>query len=375
MPPTATVADQAPALRFGQITTVVMQPTTLCNLDCSYCYLPQRRERLTMSPAVAKAVARGLAAFDDKQQPVEIVWHGGEPTAVGLPGMRRLIAAFEEIEVIHAIQTNATLINDEWCEFIAEHDIHVGVSIDGPAEANAARVDLGGKETWRRTMRGIERLRAADIPYTAIAVVRDPDPAAAPELIEFFTALGCTSLGINIEETEGINIAGRRLGLERTTRFWEAVTAAWSRNPNALRLRELDHVADFLRARPGIEGLDVRDPYPTVAWNGEVTVLSPEMAGHTDTRLGSFASGNILAQCFEEIFERAAAAPWVREFAAGVGACARECEYAAFCGGGHASNKFWEHGRLDGTRTDYCTGAKITLMEGVLAHARHRNPR
>jgi uncharacterized protein len=375
MPSTTTVTDSAPALRFGPITTVVMQPTTLCNMDCNYCYLPQRRERLTMAPAVARSVARNLADFDAKQHPVEIVWHGGEPLSVGLAAMRALVAAFDDIEVIHAVQTNATVIDGAWCAFFTERNIHVGVSIDGPQRANTARVDLAGRETWTRTMRGIERLRAASIPFTAIAVVKDPDPANASELVEFFTALGCTSLGINIEETEGANTAGRPLHLERTVRFWEAITAAWSRNRSGLSIREIDHVADFLRTRPGIEDLQVRDPYPTVAWNGAVTVLSPELAGYTDSRLGSFASGNILARTFDEILTRAAGAPWVREYATGITACAQVCDYVAFCGGGHASNKYWEHGRLDGTRTDYCTGAKITLMEGVLAHVRHRNPR
>lgn len=372
MPPPATAPD-APALEFTPVTCVIMQPTTVCNLDCAYCYLPQRRQNLAMPPAVAKAVARALAASERVRGPVEIVWHGGEPTAAGLPAMRRLLDAFTGLDVVHIIQTNATLVNSAWIDFIREHDIQVGVSIDGPKPANAARIDLAGHETWTRTMRGIDRLRAAGIEYGAIAVVRDPDPAAVPDFYEFFAELGCISLGINIEETEGANQTGRRLHLERTTRFWAAVTAAWDTNP-VLEVRELERVADYLRARPGPEDTLRHDPIPTVAWNGQVTVLSPELAGYTDDRLGAFASGNILARGLDEILDRAARAPWVQEFAAGVAECARTCEYFAFCGGGQASNKYWEHGRLDGTRTDYCTGAKISLMEGVLAHAR-RNAR
>ncbi|MFG3338751.1 cyclophane-forming radical SAM peptide maturase AmcB [Glycomyces sp. NPDC048151] len=374
MPPPTATASGAPEMVFAPVTNVIMQPTTLCNLDCTYCYLPQRRERLAMAPGVAKAVARALAASERVRGPVEIVWHGGEPTAAGLPAMRRLVDAFADLEVVHVLQTNATLINQEWIDFIGEHDIKIGVSIDGTMSSNASRIDLAGKETWTRTMRGIERLSEADIEFSAIAVVRDPDPAGVPEFYEFFASLGCVSLGINIEETEGVNTAGRSLHLERTTRFWEAVTAAWDRNP-VLEVRELDRVADYLRFRPDVEDITRQDPIPTVAWNGEVTVLSPELAGYTDPRLGKFASGNILARGFDEILDRAAQAPWVREFAAGIAECARACEYFAFCGGGQASNKYWEHGCLDITRTDYCTGAKITLMEGVLAHARHRNPR
>jgi uncharacterized protein len=383
MPPTPTPAatsnGNAPVLAFGPITTVIMQPTTLCNLDCDYCYLPQRRDRLNMSPAVAKAVALGLSALGDQGDQVEVVWHGGEPTVAGIDALRCLVDAFDPASIVHTIQTNATRIDDAWCAFFAAHDIKVGISIDGPMAANAHRLDLAGRETWTRTMRGIERLRANDIPFTAIAVVDDPDPAKAPELLEFFMALGCTSLGLNIEETEGANVSsryaiGKGLGLERTTRFWEAITAAWDANPS-MHIREIDRVADYLRAPYAGPRTDQVDPIPTVAWDGKVTFLSPELSGYTDKRLGDFAAGNILAHDFNQLLARAIDAPWVKEFAAGQMACAQSCEYFKFCGGGQASNKFFEHERLDTTRTDYCTGSKITLMEGILAHARHRNPR
>jgi len=378
MPPSAIAADSAPALTFGPIRSIIMQPTTLCNLDCDYCYLPFRRDRLDMSPAVAKAVARNVATLAVPIDSIEIVWHGGEPTAIGIETLRRLCDAFDPLPVVHTIQTNATRINDDWCEFFEARDMKVGVSIDGPIESNRHRLDLAGRQTWTRTMRGIEHLRAAGIPFTAITVVDDPDPAKARELYEFFVSLGCTSLGINIEETEGVNTAqrhedGRGLGLERTTRFWEAITAAWEANP-ALHLRELDRIADYLRSPDAGPPVDWVDPIPTVEWNGNVTLLSPELAGFTDERLGGFTSGNILKHDFAELLARAVDAPWVREFAAGQAACAKTCEYYQSCGGGQASNKFFEHGRLDGTRTDYCTGSKITTMEGVLAHAR-RNTR
>jgi uncharacterized protein len=365
-------------LTFGPVRTIIMQPTTLCNLNCTYCYLPFRRDRLDMSPVVANAVARSVAALDGPADNIEIVWHGGEPTAIGIAGLQRLCDAFDPLPVVHTIQTNATRINDDWCAFFASRDMKVGVSIDGPIEANHHRLDLAGRETWTRTMRGIEHLRAAGIPFTAITVVDDPDPATAPELYEFFVALGCTSLGINIEETEGSNTtsrhqAGRRLDLERTTRFWEAITDAWAADP-AIHIRELDRIADYLRATDAGPPVDWVDPIPTVEWNGNVTLLSPELAGFTDERLGDFSTGNILTNDLGELLAAAVEAPWVREFAAGQAACAQTCEYYQSCGGGQASNKYFEHGRLDRTRTDYCTGSKITTMEGVLSHAR-RNTR
>jgi uncharacterized protein len=60
----------------------------------------------------------------------------------------------------------------------------------------------------------------------------------------------------------------------------------------------------------------------------------------------------------------------VKEFVEGVEACRSTCPYFGFCGGGHAANRFFEHGRFDGTETEHCRNSKMSLLEGVLDHAR-----
>jgi hypothetical protein len=124
---------------FLRPTTVIMQPETLCNLDCTYCYLPFRHERNTMTLAVAEAVAASVRPWAASGT-VEVCWHGGEPLATGRAHLGRLMDAFAGIDVKHVIQTNATLIDEAWCEFFAERDVHVGISIDGPPADNASRI-------------------------------------------------------------------------------------------------------------------------------------------------------------------------------------------------------------------------------------------
>lgn len=127
--------------------TVIMQPTTLCNLDCAYCYLPQRRESLRMPPVVADKVA---AAVSEWARRVEICWHGGEPLAAGREYLGRLMDCFADTEVRHSVQTNATLVDRAWCEFLSERCVRVGVSIDGFPSDNSARVDLAGRPAFDR---------------------------------------------------------------------------------------------------------------------------------------------------------------------------------------------------------------------------------
>ena len=115
---------------------VIMQPTTLCNLDCSYCYLPLRAHNRRMPVAVAKAVATTVNVWAANAPRFSVVWHGGEPLATGRAHLGRLMDEFSDVE--HHVQTNATLIDDAWCEFFAERGVRIGLSIDGPYERATA---------------------------------------------------------------------------------------------------------------------------------------------------------------------------------------------------------------------------------------------
>ncbi|SCL16636.1 uncharacterized protein GA0070624_1072 [Micromonospora rhizosphaerae] len=355
---------------------VVMQPTTLCNLDCAYCYLPMRAADRRMPVSVAEAVAASVNPWAAAGR-FSVVWHGGEPLAAGREHLAALLAPFGP-EVEHHIQTNATLIDDAWCEFFAKHRIRVSVSVDGPRERNAERVTRGGRPAYDRILAGVAALRRHGLPFSALAVVSRPVPGLAAELYEYFLDLGCDVLGVNIEETEGVNTRGNAHDAAAVTAFWAELVAAWRRDPR-IHVREvewslryagavLDGTADDLLPRR-------LDPIPTVGHDGSVIVLSPELAGFTDPRYGDFSSGNVLATPLAEILTEAGRTPWVREFLVGVEACRSSCPYFGFCGGGHAANRYFEQGRFDGTETEHCRNSKIRLLEGVLEHARdHQSP-
>ncbi|WP_433619535.1 cyclophane-forming radical SAM peptide maturase AmcB [Dactylosporangium sp. CA-139114] len=350
---------------------VVMQPTTLCNLDCTYCYLPFRARNERMSPAVAAAVAASVNPWAAADRRFSVVWHAGEPLAAGRAALAGLMAPFTGVE--HHVQTNATLIDDAWCEFFAEHGMRVSVSVDGPEARNAQRVNRGGVPAYGAIQHGIEALRRHGVPFSALCVVSDPRPGLAAELYEYFLDLGCEVLGINIEEQEGVNARANAFADEAVRAFWAELVAAWRRDPR-IHVREiewtlryagavLDHRADGLL--PG-----ALDPIPTIAADGRVFLLSPELAGFTDPRYGDFSSGSVLATPLAEILAGAASsAPWIGEYLRGVESCRRTCPYFGFCGGAHAANRYFEHGRFDGTETNHCRNSKIRLLEGVLDHA------
>ncbi len=261
-----------------------MQPTTLCNLDCVYCYLPHRAANRRMPVEVASAVAKTVNVWAAQAPRFSVVWHGGEPLAAGREHLATLMAPFAGVE--HHVQTNATLIDDAWCDFFLEHDVHIGLSIDGTRSQTAGRRLRGGDEAYDRIMAGVDALRRRGIPFAILAVVRDPGPGIATPLYEELVALGPTVIGVNLEEQEGVNRRSNAHDQARVRSFWAELTAAWRRDPRA-ELREVEWALRFAGATLAGQADDLlprrHDPIPTIGHDGRVVLLSPELAGFTST--------------------------------------------------------------------------------------------
>lgn len=353
--------------------TLVLQPTTSCNLDCAYCYLPDRKANRLMPTQVADACARSIEA-QGAPQPVDVVWHGGEPTATPIGHMRSLLEPFESLRnagmVRHGIQTNATLINARWCDLFDQFDFEVGISVDGPAATNRHRVDWRGQPTWARTMRGLHTLQEHGIGFTAICVVSPEVIDQADALIDFFGGLGCISVGFNLEEQEGTS----RPPLQDAAayRFWRRL---WRHRAagSLLPVRDLDRLASYVAAtRAGHHRHYRHDPIPTVAWDGRTVLLSPELLGINSTVYEDFLAGNVLNTTIGAMIAAAPALRYVREFATGLDMCARTCPLWDFCGGGQAGNRFFEIGNFTVSETHYCRTTRKALVRAAADHLRLR---
>ena len=120
---------------------------------------------------VAAAVAASVNQWASTNDRFSVGWHGGEPLAAGRVQLAALMAPFQGVE--HHVQTNATLIDDAWCEFFVEHGMRVSVSIDGPARHDARRVDRGARPAHQRILKGIDTLRRHGIAIAARKLTSD----------------------------------------------------------------------------------------------------------------------------------------------------------------------------------------------------------
>jgi len=359
--------------------TVVIQPTSLCNIACTYCYLPHKSERRLLSDEVLASVVGTVRDWAEAGRAVEILWHSGEPLTTGPARFRELLGAPWPTGTVHRIQTNATLVNDAWCDLFEEFRPQIGVSIDGPAALNSHRVTAAGQPAHDRIEAGIAVLRRRGIPFDVLSVAYVPEPAEAATLYEYAYEVGARSLGVLPVETIGVFGGGSTAAREQWARYFEALFLAWRANP-MVDLRELNQVAGYV-AQIGrgdspalrLEELLARpvDPFPTVQYDGEVTVISPDLSGFVHPELGAFTVGNVLQTPLDRLLASAAGVPWVRQTLEGVSACRATCEYAAGCGGAWPSNKWFENNDLRSTTTYFCQALHQAPFEGAIYASAH----
>jgi uncharacterized protein len=167
-----------------------------CNLGCRYCFFLSKehlypRESPLMDEATLDAYLRQLMESSPGPQ-VEVSWQGGEPTLRGLDFFRRSVELAERYRqphqrVLHTIQTNGTLIDDEWATFLKENNYLVGLSIDGPrALHDAYRVSKQGEGTFDEVVRGWNCLRRHDVDTNILCTIHAANQDHPLEVYRFF---------------------------------------------------------------------------------------------------------------------------------------------------------------------------------------------
>lgn len=187
-----------------------MQPTTshplafhlltkprgaICNLSCQYCYFLSKEQlypdsHFRMSEAVLEDYTRQYIEAQEVPQ-VTFVWQGGEPTLMGLPFYQQAVAfqrqyAKPGMRIFNALQTNAVLLDADWCRFFKANDFLLGVSIDGPRDLHDVyRVDKGGQPTFDRVMRGIRLLQQHGVEFNILTTVHAANAGHPLEVYRF----------------------------------------------------------------------------------------------------------------------------------------------------------------------------------------------
>jgi uncharacterized protein len=365
---------------FGPVKLVVIQPTPFCNLNCDYCYLPDRQSKDKLSLDLLEPIFKNLFQSKFIGKEFTVVWHAGEPLAMPVTFYE---SAFNEINrcdrefnssrcrIFHAFQTNGTLIDRAWCDLIKKYRVKVGVSLDGPAFIHDAhRKTRKGLGTHASTMRGISLLQANEIDFSVISVLTQ-DSLDFPEAIfNFFMEHQIRNVGFNIDETEGANQSSSlaKVGVEERYRAFMKRLYELTKSTNGyLQVREFEQTKAFIYGTCNpLKGQFTPFTMINIAHNGDFSTFSPELLSMKSSHYGDFILGNVRHHTFDSACATDKFKRMNRDIQAGVDSCKRTCQYFSLCGGGAPSNKYFENGSFATSETMYCKYTKKILTDIIL---------
>ena len=189
---------------FSRPLYVMTKPIgSVCNLACKYCYYlekshlyaDEQKQRSLMTDETLEEFIRQYILSQTQAQ-VLFTWHGGEPLMRPVSFYKRALALQREYGggrlIDNCIQTNGTLLTDEWCQFFKENNWLVGVSIDGPQDLHDEyRRARGGQPSFRKVMHGIELLEKHGVEWNAMGVVNDFNADYPLDVYHFYKEIGC----------------------------------------------------------------------------------------------------------------------------------------------------------------------------------------
>ena len=368
------------------VATLVLQPTPFCNIACDYCYLPSRSDRSVMSRDTIAATFRRVFESGWAAPELTVIWHAGEPLVLPVAWYREAFAIAaglqpEGLHLRHAVQTNGMLITPEWCALFREHEVGVGVSIDGPrAVHDLHRRTRGGAGTFDKTIAGIRLLRQEGIDFHVITVLSAASLEDPEGLAEFYLEEGIDQVCFNVEESEGDHRSGLFEQADLRARFAGFLDRFWrhARRRGQFRyIREIDSMLPRIMRPDGTVMMNEQvEPLGmlNVACTGDASSFSPELLGLKNPGYDDFIIGNVHRHSLAEMLASPPMRRMAADIAEGVEACRGSCGYFSICGGGAPVNKLTERGSFASDRTRFCELTHMVPVDLILAALERFDP-
>jgi len=211
----------------------------VCNMACTYCYYLQKGELYPEKTSfrmpddlLEEYIIQHISASSESE--IFFSWHGGEPTIVGLEFFKRIVELQqkhlpENYRIINGLQTNGTLLNDEWCQFLKKENFIVGISLDGPEKYHSInRFRQDGQSCFNESLRGYQLLRSYGIPCEILCVVNSVNVHHPVEIYRFFKDLNVKFITfLPLVEKQKESVSDRSVDSKAFGRFLCAVFDEW----------------------------------------------------------------------------------------------------------------------------------------------------
>ncbi len=336
-----------------------------CNLACGYCYYLDKQQlypdkgQQVMSDEVLELFVRQYIESQVNRE-VLFTWHGGEPLLLPQAFYEKAIRLQQRYAAGHHIdnclQTNGTLLTDDWCRFFHDNGWLIGISIDGPQHLHDAyRKSRRGEPSWQRVMQGIELLEKHGVMWNALSTVNSVNVKQPVEVYQFFRNIGCKYLQFT---PVGGDVTASQWG-----HFLCEVFDEWRKKDVGevfVNIFEAT-LANYLGVIPGICALSTLCGHVgVVEWNGDV--YSCDHFVFPEHRLG-----NIRRQTIYEMMHSPQQQAFARQKQEALPRQCHECQWLFTCYGECPRNRI----RTDSTETEGQESPQNYLCEGYRMYFEH----
>ena len=327
---------------FGSPLYVMLKPVgSRCNLACQYCYYLEKGKLYPeQAPLSEELLETFICQYLEAQTMPQVLftWHGGEPLLQPLSFYRKALELQHKYargrQIDNCLQTNGTLLTDEWCEFLRENRFLVGISIDGPQTFH----DAYRGHSFEKVMRGIRLLQQHHVEWNAMATVNHLNADQPIEFYHFFKNIGCQYLQFTpiVERESGGQVTDSSVTPEQWGRFLCGVYDEWKQEDIGRIFVQLFDatLANWAGEPPGICSMS---PYcgraAAMETNGDV--YSCDHFVFPEYRLG-----NIRQQSLTEMLYGERQQQFGRDKSATLPRQCRECRFLFACHGECPKNRF-----------------------------------
>ena len=343
---------------FGSPLYVMLKPVgSRCNLNCRYCYYLEKSQLYpNQEPLSEELLETFICQYLEAQTMPQVLftWHGGEPLLQPLSFYRKALELQHKYargrQIDNCLQTNGTLLTDEWCEFLRENRFLVGISIDGPQAFH----DAYRCHSFEKVMRGIRLLQQHHVEWNAMATVNHLNADQPIEFYHFFKNIGCQYLQFTpiVERESGGQITDSSVTPEQWGRFLCGVYDEWKQEDIGRIFVQLFDatLANWAGEPPGICSMS---PYcgraAAMETNGDV--YSCDHFVFPEYRLG-----NIRQQSLTEMLYGERQQQFGRDKSATLPRQCRECRFLFACHGECPKNRFLKDKYGEPGLNYLCTG-------------------
>lgn len=367
-------------------TILIIQPTSLCNLNCKYCYISETERKnadIISMKTIEKTVKLVLKNLTDGDC-LNINWHAGEPLTVGIKFYETAISLINKlntnnIKILHNIQTNGILINNNWITFFKKYNIYVGLSIDGPEILHDQnRVNWKKNSSFQSTIKAINLLKNNNIKFSALTVISKKTLDLPEEFFLFFLKQKINSIGYNIEINYGNNSDNWKFSESDRTKiknFWDKTIKLWAKHKDEIRIREIEDQIHLIQEKQSNSTFQfIAEENQTlkivlVDKYGSLFTYSPTLAFEEiiEKNEKKFQIGNVHdINSLDDLLNTEKLKELKHQIQKGINLCLSECIYFDLCGGGCPGSKLAENKTFESTTTKWCEFKKIILTDVIL---------